>query len=136
MEYKKSYKGFVIWFIVFLVLCFCCAIIPMKDINLLTLLIYNMMTIGMAILTWIIYKNEKIYWYTGLSYEEAKRASSEQRKKYAMRHFKRFAILAVAYVVYSIIAYCFTLPIGVSTTVVLIGMVGTAISTMNIKLEK
>ena len=92
------------------------------------------MTIGMALLTWIIYKNEKIYWYTGLSYEDARKAGSEQRKEYAMKHFKRFGIFAGIYLVYSIIALLFDIPIGVSITIVLIGLVGVALSTMNIKL--
>ncbi|MGN0514899.1 MAG: hypothetical protein ACI4GD_11525 [Lachnospiraceae bacterium] len=134
MEYKKSYKGFVIWMVLFIICMFACAFVPTEDGNLITLLIDNIMTIGMALLTWLIYKNEKIYWYTGLSYEDAKKAGSEQRKEYAMKHFKRFGIFAGIYLVYSIIALLFDIPIGVSITIVLIGLVGAALSTMNIKL--
>ena len=135
MEYKKSYKGFVLWMVLFIASLFGCAFVPTEDTNLMTLLVDNIMTIGMAILTGIIYKNEKIYWYTGLSYEDAKQASSRQRKKYAMQHFKRFGIFAGIYLTYSIMAYFFAMPIGLSITIVLFGLVGVAISTMNIKLD-
>ncbi|MDD6571541.1 MAG: hypothetical protein PUF12_04025 [Thermoflexaceae bacterium] len=135
MEYKKSYKGLVIWMVLFIVFLFGCAFVPTEDTNFMTLLVDNVMTIGMAILTWIIYKNEKIYWYTGLSYEDAKQAGSKQRKKYAMQHFKRFGIFAGIYLAYSIMAYLFIMPIGLSITIALFGLVGVAISTMNIKLD-
>ena len=135
MEYKKSYKGFVLWMVLFIASLFGCAFVPTKDANLMTLLVDNVMTIGMAILTGIIYKNEKIYWYTGLSYEDAKQASSRQRKKYAMQHFKRFGIFAGIYLAYWIMAYFFAMPIGLSITIALFGLAGVAISTMNIKLD-
>ena len=94
-EYKKSYKGFVAMLLVFVVLLFAIGLLPTEDVKVITLLIFNIAAIWMALLTWVIYKTEKIYWYTGLTYEDAVKVSSESRKEYALRHFKRFAVFVV-----------------------------------------
>ena len=41
MEYKKSYKGFVIWMVLFIISMFACAFVPTEDVNLITLLIWT-----------------------------------------------------------------------------------------------
>lgn len=136
MEYKKSYKGFVIWLIFLMVSMIGCAFIPIEDSNLLILIVDNIMIIEVDILALIIYKSEKIYWYSGLSYEDAKKASPEQRKKYALAHVQRFSIAAGGYFIYSVAAYMLHLPIGIHIVAALISIVEAAISTMHIQLEK
>lgn len=134
-EYKKDYRGFIIWLIAFIGAIFIVPIIPTENVNFITLVIMNIMSISMAILTGIIYLYEKIYWYTGITYEDAVKVSSERRKEYAMKQFKRFAIFAVVFFFYSVIAFCADLSIVWSIQVSLFGIVGVAISTITIKLK-
>ncbi|MGN0635876.1 MAG: hypothetical protein ACI4I5_06605 [Acutalibacteraceae bacterium] len=134
-SYEKSYKGFVIWLFVFIILVFCIPLLPTQNGNLLTLAVMNLMSLSMAVLTWIIWKNEKIYWYNGIEFEKAKQATSVQRKRYALRHAKRFTFFALAGIVYSVAAYHWSFPIGFTITVMGIGIVAVALSTIKIKLE-
>ncbi len=135
-EYPKSYKGLVIWLVLFLASVFFIPAIPVKtDTEMSVLIINNLMAVFIAILTYMIYRNEKIYWYNGIEYEDAKKASSEQRKDYAWRHFKRFAIFAAANFIYSLIAYITPIPYGFSIAVTAIGICAIAISTINIKFK-
>ena len=73
MELKKSYKGFIVWMICFLVCCFGGAFLGIEDAALATRITMNVMTLSMAVLTYIIYRTGYIYWYTGITYEEAAR---------------------------------------------------------------
>ena len=59
-EYKKSYKGLVIWLILYMAAFFVPVFLP-AEVKLITLLCYNIMIIGCAVLTYMIYKNEKIF---------------------------------------------------------------------------
>ncbi len=76
MEYRKTYQGFILWMIGFIIASIGAAFLPFKE-DLLIRITLNICTIGAAILTYIIYKTEYIYWYNGTSYEEAKNAGSE-----------------------------------------------------------
>ena len=134
-SYEKSYKGFVIWLLVFIILVFSIPILPTQNANLLTLAVMNLMSLSMAVLTWIIWKNEKIYWYNGIEFEKAKQATREQRKRYALRHAKRFTLFALAGIVYSVVAYHWSIPIVFTITVMGLGIVAVALSTIKIKLE-
>lgn len=134
--YTKSYKGFVLWFVVFLVLIFCIPFVPTENANLPTLLVMNCISVSMAVLTWMIWKNEKIYWYNSIEFEQAEKASVEQRKRYALRHAKRFTWYAAATLVYSPLAYRYNIPIAFNITVMALGVVAVAISTLNIKLDE
>ncbi|MGN0408600.1 MAG: hypothetical protein ACI4EJ_10085 [Bacteroides sp.] len=133
-EYKKSYKGFVGLMILFVALMFLLPFIPNADAKVITIILLNFMNLWMALLTWVIYKTQKIYWYTGLTYEEAKKADPDSRKRYAMRHFKRFAGLAAVFALYSVISYFFKVPLAADILLGTIGLVAVAISTINIKL--
>lgn len=133
--YTKSYKGFILWFAVFLILIFSIPFVPTENANLPTLLVMNLISVSMAVLTWIVWKNERIYWYNGIEFEQAKKATSVQRKRYALRHAKRFTWYAVATFAYSILAYRLNFPIAFSITVETVGIVAVAFSTLKIKLD-
>ena len=133
-EYPKSYKGFVIWFILFVAALMLTGMIPTEDVHLIVLLIGNIMTVGMAVLTGMIWFNQKIYWYTGLSYEEACKATPERRKAYARRLFVRFGVWAAVFLLYSLAAYFLGFPFGVSIAVATVGTLAMAISTVRISL--
>lgn len=105
MELKKSYKGFWIWMLCFLVACFALPFLKLEDAALTVRIIMNIMTIGMGILTYMIYRNGYVYWYTGITYEEAAAVSEERRKEYAFKHFKLFGIFALVYLVITIVLH-------------------------------
>lgn len=134
MEYKKSYRGFVIWMIAFCAAIFGAAYLSMPDIHFTVALLGNIMTISIFLLAFIIYKTDSVYWYTGIEFEEARDAGRERRDKFALAHTKRFGYLAAAYLIYSIVSLLLNIPYGFDITLVLIVIVAAAISTINIKL--
>ena len=92
---KKSYKGFMAWLVLFCVGVLAIIFMDIKNIDLVGLVLGNYMFITLAILTGMIYKNEAIYWYTGISYQEACAVTSKQRKEYAYKHFIRFLMVCL-----------------------------------------
>lgn len=133
-EYKKSYLGFGIWLLAFCFVYFACCFLPKMNIQILTAILDNVMTIGCFVLCFIIYKTEYIYWYNGTSYEDARDAGTERRKKFAYEHMKRFGLFAIVFFVYSIISIIIGIPYWFDIVMVTVGIVATAISTINIKL--
>ena len=131
---KKSYKGFIAWLVLFCVGMFVIIFIDIKNINLVGLVLGNYMFITLAVLTGMIYKNEAIYWYTGISYQEACAVTSKQRKEYAYKHFIRFFITCLLYLFYSIIAYFLSFSFGMSIIICCLLMTVCALSTVSIKL--
>ena len=99
MELKKSYKGFVLWMIGFIVLVMAVGFVPTEDEMLPMRLIMLVMCWGVASMAFLIWKTEHVYWYNGTSYEDAVAAGSERRKEFAWRHlliFGRFALMMTA----------------------------------------
>lgn len=133
-EYKKSYKGFWLWMLGFCLAYVPCVFLPKTDIQILIAILDNIMTIGCFVLTFIIYKTEYVYWYSGTGFEEAKNAGSQRRKKFALEHMKRFGYFALFFLVYSVASILIGIPYGFDITVVTIGIIAVAISTINIKL--
>ena len=102
---KKSYKGYIVWMILFCVGMVLMMIVDLKNLKLFSLILGNYMLMMITLLTGMIYKNECIYWYSGVSYQEAIEATSMSRKKYAYKHFIRFFITCLLYLFYSILTY-------------------------------
>lgn len=133
-EYKKSYWGLIWLFIIYFVVLAGAAFLPYSA-KIMTLVTMNISTIWFVTLTYVIYKTEKIYWYTGLFYEDVKDLPSEVRREYGRKYVVRFAWFALFYLVYSVVSYWQNLSIAVDVTVMCVGVVAVAISTMRIKLE-
>lgn len=133
MELKKSYKGFVLWMIGFCVASFAVVFLPFEGLA-LARIIQNVCSIGVAMLAYIIYKTGYIYWYTGISYEDAVKAGEERRKEYAWKHFKRFGIFAVAYFIFSIVGLYIGINYWIDFAVFMVGFIGVAVSTIQFKL--
>lgn len=131
---KKSYKGFIAWLVLFCVGVFAIIFIDIKNINLVGLVLGNYMFITLTILTGMIYKNEAIYWYTGISFQEASKATSKQRKEYAYKYFIRFLMVCLCYLVYSIAAYFLSFSFVMSIIICCLLMTVCALSTVSIKL--
>ena len=116
---KKSYKGYIVWMILFCVGMVLMMIVDLKNLKLFSLILGNYMLMMITLLTGMIYKNECIYWYSGVSYQEAIEATSMSRKKYAYKHFIRFFI---------------TCSFGMNMTICCLLIMVCALSTTSIKL--
>ena len=109
-------------------------IVDLKNLKLFSLILGNYMLMMITLLTGMIYKNECIYWYSGVSYQEAIEATSMSRKKYAYKHFIRFFITCLLYLFYSIIAYFLSFSFGMNMTICCLLIMVCALSTTSIKL--
>ena len=134
MELKKSYKGFVMWMIGFLVCCVGLAFLKIDDVASLTRIIMNVMTLSMALLTYMIYRNGYVYWYTGITYEDAAKVSDERRKAYALKHWKLFGIFAAIYFVFSVVMHLLQVSLWIDIWVCTMGLIGVAVRTIWYKL--
>lgn len=130
---KKSYLGIGVWTIVYTLLCSLCSLLPLNT-NQMVIVILNLTTIAVAALAFVIYLNERIFWYNGISYKQAIEAGAERRKLYAFRIFVIFAKFAILFLIYSILALIFNLHIVISTMVLTIGLIIAALKTTKIKL--
>lgn len=128
--YRKTYTGFILWMIVFVIAMLAICFLPVEDEAVLTRLLQNLCTISIAQLTWWIWRTERVYWYNGVTFEEAEKAGSERRKEYAFRHFRLFGGYALAALAVTMAAYLARLPWWVDFTVVTIGLIAAALRTM------
>lgn len=133
MELKKSYKGFIIWMIFYIVVCGLITIIPVNS-DLSVLIVMNGTTLSIVILCAIIYLTESVYWYNGVSYEQALEAGSDRRKSYALKHLIRFGIFEIIFLIYSVFALFFSFAGYVHAMIVCVGLVAVAINTLKIRL--
>ncbi len=134
MELKKSYKGLVIWFIFFTVTFLLLTFLKINDTALVARIGMNIMTFYVAILAYIIYKTGYVYWYNGITYEEACEVGEERRKLCALRHFQRLGLCAAFYFVFSVVAHLLNIPYGVDIAVATVSIIVAAFSTISIKL--
>ena len=134
MQLKKSYKGFILWIVFFNLITFGTVFLPIEDGEIMTRIVLNICTVSIAVLTFMIYKTEFVYWYNGTTYEEAVQAGSERRKLFAFKHLKKFAIFASIYLIASIILNLLELSIWIDIILITIGSIITAVSTIGIKL--
>lgn len=134
-EYKKNYKPLAVFFIFLITALFAGGILVGKvfpDSSMrITMIILH---VAIPVLTFIIYKTGYVYWYNGVSFEDAEKASEEQRKSYAKTHLKRFCISSAIFLVFTIISILAGLPQWLDFTVGTLALIVTAISTVNIKL--
>ena len=98
--YEKSYKGFIIFMVVYCAAMFSTPFLPAGSTMMLVLYLLNVMNIGICALCYIMYKNEKVYWINGVSYEQAKDAGSERRKAFALAYLKIFGKFSAGFVLF------------------------------------
>lgn len=134
MELKKTYKGFVLWMLGFFLVIFGVAFLPIEDGILMGRIVNNICSVGVTLLAYIIYKTEYVYWYNGTEYEEAVKAGSERRKEFAWKHFRRFGLFSVTFLIFSVISQLSQFNFGIDIVVLLTGIVAVAISTIQFKL--
>lgn len=108
MKYQKSYRGLLIWFVVFLLgSCGLCFILSkcITDSTIVNRVILFAIFIFLDALMFIIYKTESVYWINGgPDFETAKQASSERRKTYARKHLRIFLAATGIFTIYLVIS--------------------------------
>lgn len=133
--YEKSYKGLVFFIIGYMIAMFLPIFLPFEDSALLTRIVLNIATIGIVLLCWMMYRNERIYWINGISFERARRATSDQRKEYALWYLRHFGNAALIFLVFSIPAQYFHLSIALDTIVMLVLLIAVAFKSIKVKPE-
>jgi len=133
--YRKTYTGFIVWFILYLLVGVGSAfVLPNFDEASYTRLLMNLTTIAMAILTFIIWRTEYVYWYNGVSYEDAEKAGSERRRRYGYFHFQLFLKVALAGLAYTALSILAGFPWWLDLPVFGVGLITAAFWTMKYKL--
>ena len=134
MEYKKSYKGLILWVFLFCFAMFGCAFLPIENEGILMSLVMNVCCWCIVLLTYIIYRTENIYWYNGITFEVAEKAGTQTRKDYAWEHLRLFSKFALYYTAYSVIAHLLRINSFIDIAVMVVGLTVVAVCTMKIKL--
>ncbi len=134
---KKTYKGFVGWMIFFFAgeILFSMTAMKFVDENFTVFASFSFTLVLLDILTYIIYKTEYIYWYNGMPYDTAAKASSEERKNYAHEHMMRFLYGTFAWAVYGMAKCFFEISLWVDILAFMVIIITTAVSTIKIKLN-
>lgn len=131
---KKSYTGFILWLMIFVAATLGISLLPTEDWQLLMRLIILLMAWGIAALAFIIWRTEQVYWYNGITYEEAEAAGSERRKDYAWRHLKVFGIYALGISVFVWVMHMLGASAWIDFTLGTVGLIVAGCCTMPIKL--
>lgn len=128
---EKSYLGLIMWSAGFIIGTVLCMFLPE---SLMLRGVMQLCSLGVCGLMGMIWRNEKIYWINGVSFEEAMKATAQQRKRFAMRHLKIFLWFAVPYFLFSCLSWALGwsewIDFGLGTA----GLIGAALATIPIKL--
>ena len=132
--YKKSYAGIFVWTLFLMAALLGAAWLPIEELHLQILVTLNITSVMIALLLLLIWENERVYWISGVTFEQAKNASSQERRTYAWRHFKRFALFTLAFGLYSVLAWVLQFPYALSIILFIAGLTAAALSTNKIRL--
>ena len=132
--YKKSYTGFVLGLIVYLAFMLGIAFVPGVGAQLAMRLIMLLTAWFMAILTFYIWRTERVYLYNGTSFEEAEAADSERRKTFAWKHLRVFGMFALIQTVLACAMHLLGWSAWIDFTIGAIGIVIAACMTIPFKL--
>ena len=133
--YRKTYKGLIIGVLVYTVLVIALPLmLPNLEGGSATRLIMCLTALGMAALTYAVWRTECVYWYNNTPFEDAEKAGSERRKAFALCHFRLFGTFAAAAVLYTCAAWLLGLPWWVDMTLVGGGLIVCAFWSMKYKL--
>lgn len=136
-EYKKSYTGFLIILLLYLIAAFLPIFIPVihDRPGAVTAWMCFATAVFVFALIFYIYKSEKLYLFSGVTYEQAAKLSSEQRRNYAYLTLKKFLPATVILIAYSVLAFIAGLPDALSIVILCLVLVAAAFSTMKIKID-
>lgn len=134
MELKKSYRGFAWWMLGFVAGMLAISFLPLDDAGLIMRVLLSFTAVYVALLAYIIWRTEQVYWYNGTEYEAAVAAGSERRKAFAWRHFRIFGWYALGQVIFSFVMHLTAMPWWIDIIAFGVGLCTAAFSTIPIKL--
>ena len=135
MEYKESYKGLIFFFVGF--------ILTLVGSAYLSVLFFyqhivrvsmSVVSLGIALMSMIVCKTQYVYWYNGVTFDDAKDAGEKRRRAFANAHHRLFAIFAALQITFSIMMGIFSITQWVDFAVASVGLCLVAIGTLKIKL--
>lgn len=137
-EYKKTYKPFIAWLIGFpIILIAIMKILPDSSIKISVLTTLILTVVSLYLLMLIIYKGEYVYWINGgPTYEEAKEAGSEVRKKYAKEHLDIFYKILKVSLGYGIISFLLKFSIWVDIPFITLSVMVATFATLSINFNR
>ena len=134
MELKKSYRGFVLLMLLFVAGMVAVILLPVEDGGALTRLLLGWTSLFVALMTFVIWRTEQVYWYNGTEYEAAVEAGSKRRRAFAWRHFRVFGWYALGYIAFSCAMHLTGVPWWIDIIVFGVGLCAAAVSTVSFKL--
>ncbi|MBE6866563.1 MAG: hypothetical protein E7492_06395 [Ruminococcaceae bacterium] len=132
---NKSYKGLMLWVIIFIAGMCVPPLLPIDDTALITNLSLLYCTAAITVLIYIIYRYDKIYWINGVIFEDAEKMTRQQRNEFTYAHFVKFRNCFIIHLVFAVAAHFFDFPIWAIITLPMLLLIATAISTIKIKTE-
>lgn len=136
-DYKKTYKPFIAWLVLFTLITMSTSLFKSLAKKQVVAIILFLTVVSLYLLMLMIYKGEYVYWITGgPSYEEAKAAGSEKRKKFAGSHLKIFTKISFFSIIYILVSSLLDLPIYLDIIVVTMAIIIGAFRTIGIKFDK
>ena len=130
---KKSYKGLVLWLIIYLM-----GFVPMFGIDdeaVVTRLILWYTSVMITALMVIIRNTDSIYWINGVYFEDAEKAGYEKCMEFAQKHLDKFKKHTAVYTIFSFASYFLGWGFWIDIVVFFVSLIATAFSTINIRLE-
>ena len=134
MALKKSYAGFVWWMLGYIAGLAAIILLLPADAALQIRGVFCFTAADTALLAWIIWRTESVYWYNGTEYEAAVEAGSERRRDFAWRHFRIFGWYALGQIAFCLVMHLLGLPWWIDIIVFCVGLCAAAFATMPIKL--
>lgn len=135
---KKSYRLFIVFFLLFLLGSIAMGIV-IDRLNIsshLEMLIWlNICNVFLCLLLYIIYKTERIYYINFVTYKEANAASSRTRRDFAYKHLSVFMKFSILFICYSLLSYVLELNLVIDVLVYTLAIIFAAVKTITIKLE-
>lgn len=132
---KKSYRELILWMLGFTAVMTGAAFLPTgEDVGLLVRVLDNLTMVGLVVLILVIWKTEKVFYFSGITFEEASEAGSDRRRAYAWKHVMLFGAAAAVYLLYSVIAQLLHLSWWIDIILILAGGLATGIYSSKYKL--
>ena len=133
MNLKKSYKSLFLIVLIFIVGGVGIVLLPVNE-SMMVRIIFNYMDLFCVILLNVVYKTERVYWITGITYEEALEAGSERRKRYAKCHLRDFGFFSIGYLILSVLLHLFHITFYVDIGIYLVGICAICVGPIRYKL--
>lgn len=136
-EYKKTYKPFILWIILFtlmlILISFLTDFSNLSETYAVKIIMF-FTVLGLDALFYLIYNGEYVYWINGgPTYEQAKNAESSRRKKYAGAHFIIFTKLLIFTSVYLLVSAILSFNIWADILIITALIIYSAFHTIKIK---